>query len=256
MSPVVPESRPWRLGRSSGRVPMPGSGDVPTRAARLKTLSGASRPKLLPSPSSRLLRPRWMSSPPGRQVLGQNQVQERCGFRQGRCLRGRRQGRVSCFRNRCPRQGRDPCFRDRRRRQGQDPCRDRRRLHRPSRPPPVPESPARGRAPPRPAKIICASSRYPQLTLRTSLALTGNAAKLWEFRDKLARGWRKTPSFCRGEMPVNGAWAGRLVFAKALPAIGIMAIGGWPKGLFTHQIRQFRVISAATQKCCSREMDR
>ena len=44
---------------------MPGSGDVPTRAARLKTLSGASRPKLLPSPSSRLLRPRWMSSPPG-----------------------------------------------------------------------------------------------------------------------------------------------------------------------------------------------
>jgi response regulator RpfG family c-di-GMP phosphodiesterase len=45
------------------------------------------------------------------------------------------------------------------------------------------------------------------------------------------------------------------VLAKALPATGIMAIGGWPKGLFTHQIRQFRVISAATQKCCSREMD-
>jgi len=93
------------------------------------------------------------------------------------------------------------------------------------------------------------------LFLRASVALTGIAAKVWEFRDKLARGRLKTARICPEEKPVNRAWAGGFVFAKALPATGIMAIGGWPKGLFTHQIRQFRVMSAATQKCCSREMD-
>jgi hypothetical protein len=95
----------------------------------------------------------------------------------------------------------------------------------------------------------------PALFLRASVALTGIAAKVWEFRDKLARGRLKTARICPEEKPVNRAWAGGFVFAKALPATGIMAIGGWPEGLFTHQFRQFRVISATTQKCCSREMD-
>jgi hypothetical protein len=64
----------------------------------------------------------------------------------------------------------------------------------------------------------------PALFLRASVALTGKAAKLWEF--KLARGWRKTPSFRRRKRAVSGAWAGRLVFANALPAMAITAIGG------------------------------
>jgi hypothetical protein len=68
-------------------------------------------------------------------------------------------------------------------------------------------------------------------------------------------GLLETPGFTAKKARKRG-WAGRLVFAKALPAMGIMAIGGWPKGFFTHQFRQFRVISATTQKCCSREMDR
>jgi len=95
----------------------------------------------------------------------------------------------------------------------------------------------------------------PELVLRASVALSRNATTVWAGRDKLARGRLKTARICPEEKPVNRAWAGGFVFAKALPATGIMAIGGWPKGLFTHQIRQFRVISAATQKCCSREMD-
>ena len=69
-------------------------------------------------------------------------------------------------------------------------------------------------------------------------------------------GWLRRREFSSEEKPENRAWAGGFVFANALPAMGIMAIGGWPKGFFTHQFRQFRVISAATQKCCSREMDR
>ena len=116
-----------------------------------------------------------------------------------------------------------------------------------------PKPSRRGQAPPPPAKRICASLRTPRHP-RASVLVGRNAASFGEFGlgsesvlATLSRIWARTSK--------KRHWRWVVVLAKALPATGIMAIGGWPKGFFTHQFRQFRVISAATQKCCSREMD-
>ena len=116
-----------------------------------------------------------------------------------------------------------------------------------------PKSSRRGQAPPLPAKRICASLHSPRHP-RASVLVGRKAASFGEFElgsesvlATLSRIWARTSK--------KRHWRWVAVLAKALPATGIMAIGGSPKGLFTHQIRQFRVISAATQKCCSREMD-
>jgi hypothetical protein len=86
---------------------------------------------------------------------------------------------------------------------------------------------------------------------RPPISSIANAAKLWGFREKPARAFLRQIE--PGEQKAGQApW-----FLLTLrPRLAIMAIRGWPKGFFRHQIRQFRVIPATTQKCCSREMDR
>jgi hypothetical protein len=86
---------------------------------------------------------------------------------------------------------------------------------------------------------------------RLPISSIANAPKLWGFPEKPARAFLRQIE--PGEQKAGqGAW-----FLLTLrPRLAIMAIGGWPKGFFRHQFRQFRVIPATTQKCCSREMDR